>query len=201
MKQSTKRFFSLIVAFVLVVGALVAYFNFIQPVYQEAQKIKAQVISRESFVQNQQAAISQVKKSIGSYKGEGQLQDVVSLALPLSPDLAGAFAQLTGLIQNNQLALQGVTVSLPVMENLSAKPAQGKTGSVSFAATIIKPFGVVTFQARIVGSYENFKAFMKNLESNIRILDIQKITFQPAGKPDQNLFAYDLVVSTYYQGP
>ncbi len=200
MKQSTKRFFSLIVAFVLVVAAFLIYFNLAEPVYQEAQERKAQAMSRESFVQNQQASILQVKNSIASYKGEGQLQDVVSLALPLNPDLAGAFAQITSLVQNNRLALQGVTVNVPVMQTIAMKSLPGKT-SGAFAATILKPFGAITFQIRLVGSYEDFKAFLKNLESNIRIFDIQKINFQSAAKSDQNLYTYDVTVNTYYQAP
>lgn len=188
------------VAFVLIIAALIMYFNFIQSAYQEAQKIKAQVISRENFVQSQQAAISQVKNSISSYKGEGKPQDVVSLALPLSPDLAGAFAQLTSLAQNNRLALQSITVSLPAMQNLSAKPALGAASGASFASTITKPFGTAAFQVRMIGTYEDFKTFVKNLESNIRILDIQKMAFQPAGKPDQNIYTYDLSINAYYQG-
>ncbi|MBI4085654.1 MAG: hypothetical protein HY433_00170 [Candidatus Liptonbacteria bacterium] len=201
MKQSTKRFFSLIAAFVLVTAAFLIYFNLAEPVYQEAQERKAQAMSRESFVQNQRASILQVKNSIASYKGEGQFQDVVSLALPLNPDLAGAFAQITSLVQNNRLALQGVTVNVPVMQTASvkSKALSGKTVGAS-ATAILKPFGVITFQIRLIGSYEDFKAFLKNLESNIRIFDIQKISFQPAAKPDQNLYMYDLTVSTYYQG-
>lgn len=188
------------VAFTLVAAAFIVYFNFTQPAYQEAQGIKAKVISRQNFVQNQQAAISLVKNSIASYKGEGQLQDIVSLALPLDPDLAGAFAQITSLIQNNRLALQGITVSLPVMQTISTQSLPGKTGA-AFSSTILKPFGVVTFQIRLIGSYEDFKAFLKNLQSNIRIFDIQKISFQSAAKSDQNLYVYDVTVNTYYQGP
>ena len=183
----------------MVIAAFLVYFNLAEPVYQEAQERKAQAMSRESFVKNQQASILQVKNSIASYKGEGQFQDAVSLALPLNPDLAGAFAQIASLVQNNRLALQGITVNVPAMQTISTKSLSGKTGGAS-AATILKPFGVVTFQIRLIGSYEDFKAFLKNLESNIRIFDIQKINFQPAAKPDQNIYAYDVTVSTYYQG-
>ena len=198
MKQSTKRFFSFAVAFTLLVAALIVYFNFIQPAYQEDQAVKAQMIGRQNFVDSQKAAIAQTKALIASYKdkGEGKLQEVVSLVLPLDPDLAGAFAQLDGIIQNNRLAAQGITVSIPVLQNLSSKAAGGQAAAIA----AVKPFGSITFQVRVIGTYEDFKTLLKNLESNIRVFDVEKISFQPAGKPNQDLYVYDLTLNTYYQG-
>ncbi len=185
----------------MMVAAFLVYFNFTEPVYREAQERKAQAMSRENFVQNQQAAISQVKNSIASYKGEGQFQDAVSLALPLDPDLAGAFAQITSLIQNNRLALQGVTVNMPAMRTIPVKSLPEKTSGAFAGTVLLKPFGVIAFQIRLIGSYEDFKAFLKNLESNIRIFDVQTMSFQPAAKSDQNLYIYNVTVNAYYQSP
>ncbi len=195
MKQTTKRFLSLLISFVLFVASLIVYFNLIVPAGDEEQKVKAQAISRENFVKSQQAAISQVQKLISSYKGEGKLRDVVSSILPLSPDLAGAFAQLSGLAQVNKLSIQNVTVSIPVNQN--ARVNNNASGTVQLA----KPFGSVDFQIKIMGSYGDFKSFLRNLETNIRIFDVKKITLESPSKPNQEVYGYDLTVETYYQSP
>jgi hypothetical protein len=194
MKQSTKRFASFTVAFALVVAALVVYFNLVVPAYEDGQQVKAEMLARKDFVNNQKDAIDQTKKLIASYKGEGQLQQVVSEVLPLAPDLAGAFAQLNGIIQVNHLSPQGVTVNIPVLQNTPKTPGTQNTG------VTIKPFGSIALQVRLIGTYEDFKAFLKNLESNIRIFDTEKVGVQQAGKPNQDIYIFDLTLNTYYQG-
>ena len=181
MKQTTKRFLSLLISFVLFVASLIVYFNLIVPAGNEEQSIKAKAISRENFVKSQQAAISQVQKSI----------------LPLSPDLAGAFSQLSGLAQVNRLLIQNVTVNTPV--NQSVQGNSNASGAVS--QPLAKPFGSVDFQMKVVGSYGDFKSFLKNLETNIRIFDVKKIILESPGKPNQEIYNYDLTVGTYYQSP
>ncbi|MDP2741601.1 MAG: hypothetical protein Q8O66_02880 [bacterium] len=197
MKQTTKRFLSLLISFMLFVASLIVYFNLIVPAGDEEQRIKAQAISREDFVKNQQAAISQVQKLISSYKGEGELRDVVSSVLPLSPDLAGAFAQLSGLAQVNKLLIQNVTVGIPINQNAQVNNNAGAAVSQPLA----RPFGSVDFQMKVVGSYGDFKSFLKNLETNIRIFDVKKITLESPVKPNQEIYNYDLTVGTYYQSP
>ena len=197
MKQTTKRFLSLLISFVLFVASLIVYFNLIVPAGNEEQSIKAKAISRENFVKSQQAAISQVQKLINSYKGEGELRDVVSSILPLFPDLAGAFSQLSGLAQVNRLLIQNVTVNPPV--NQSVQGNSNASGAVS--QPLAKPFGSVDFQMKVVGSYGDFKSFLKNLETNIRIFDVKKIILESPGKPNQEIYNYDLTVGTYYQSP
>src|SRR3989344_4908731 len=194
MKQTTKRFLSMISSFILFAAALIVYFNLVLPANEEGQKIKAQQISRQSFIDGQKSAISKVQGLINSYKGEGQLQEVVSSILPSSPDLAGAFAQISGLIQSNGLLMQATIVSVPIVQG-----ASGESGASASRKSLVNPFGSVDFQVRMVGSYENFKSFLGNLETNIRIFDVKRINFQQAGKPNQDTYIYDLTATTYYQ--
>ncbi len=196
MKQTTKRFLSLIISFILFTGTLIVYFNLVVPANDEQQNIKAQAIGRQNFVDNQKAAISQVSSMINSYKGKGELQDVVSSILPSSPDLAGAFSQISGLVQVNKLLMERVAVGAPVNRNIPGAVNQGDT-SQSF----VKPVGSVDFQVRVIGTYEDFKSFLKNVENNIRIFDVKRIDMQPTtnAKPNQNAYNYDITITAYYQ--
>lgn len=191
MKQSTKRFLSLIISFFLFTAALVVYFSYIVPANQEIQTIKSRYVGRQNFIENQKSAISQVQKLVESYQGQGQIQDVISSIIPQSVDTAGAFAQMSGLTQVNKLIIQGLSVSVPVQQNASASSTLG--------GVLVKPLGSLDFQVRIVGTYEDFKSFLGNLETNIRIFDIKRIDIQPMGKPNQDLYSFDITATTYYQ--
>lgn len=181
------------VSFLFFLATLIIYFNLILPANDEEQAVKAQAMVLKDFVDSQKAAISQVQKLINSYKGEVGLQEVVSSILPFSPDLAGAFSQISGLTEVNKLSMQGTTVSIPVNQ---AAPVGG---SAAVFSSLIKPFGSVDIEFKVSGTYGDFKAFMKNLETNIRIFDVKRMSIQPAGKPNQDNYIYDITVAAYYQ--
>lgn len=187
----------MIISFLLFAATLIVYFNLIVPANDDEQEVKAQVISRQEFIDSQKAAISQVQKLINSYKGEGDFQNAVSSILPSFPDLAGAFSQISGLIQINKILMQSMAVGTATNHEDSTSGAKDK----QFQQIAAKPYSSVDFQFRMVGTYENFKSFMKNLETNIRIFDVKRIDMQPSGKPNQDVYIYDLTVSAYYQNP
>ncbi len=181
----------MIVSFILFTSALVVYFNFIVPANEEGQQIKSRYISRQNFIESQKSAISQVQKLVQSYEGQGQVQDVISSIVPPSIDAAGAFAQISGITEINKLLIQGITVSIPVEQSVSP--------TSTAVNPLVKPLGSFDFQIRMVGTYENFKSFLGNLETNIRIFDIKRIDIQAAAKPNQDVYSFDITATTYYQ--
>ncbi len=201
MKQTTKRFISLILGLAFLVGSLIVFFEFVQPAYDDAQDIKAKQLSLRSFLDNERATIKQVKNLLSAYQGQGEVQRAVSLALPPQEDLAGAISQLYGLAQqNNGLIFGSVSISLASVAPPPRTGGSGISAATSFA--LQKPVGSVNFQLKLTGTYEALKAFLFKLENNIRIFDLKNITIQPAGtsgKGPQDLYNYDVVVTAYYQ--
>jgi Tfp pilus assembly protein PilO len=50
----------------------------------------------------------------------------------------------------------------------------------------------------MTGTYEDFRAFLSNLETNVRIFDLKAMSIQPIAK-QTNLFGFSLTVAAYYQ--
>lgn len=182
-------------ALFLTVGAFVIYFSFIRPVYEDTQKIRSEELSRQTFTDRQSAVLNQVKKLIASYKGQGELQDAVSLSLPLKPDEPGALAQLNGLLENNHILPQSFGISVLGSQGGTARRTQG-TSTQSFA----KPLSTMLFKIRFIGTYEDIKNFLANLETNIRIFDIRDLSLTPVtAKGSPTAYNVDLTVATYSQ--
>jgi len=202
MRQTTKRFLSLILGLAFLVGALVVFFEFIQPAYEDAQGIKAQGLGLRSFLASESATIKQVKDLISAYQGQGEVQQAVSLALPLKEDVAGAVAQLYGLAQNNNLILGSISVSVGLAAPSSRAAAGGEQAAAEF--TLQKPIGSVNFQLKLTGPYEALKAFMSKLENNLRVFDLKSLAITQSagvsGKGAQDIYNYDVGVTAYYQG-
>lgn len=195
MKQSAKRFASSIISLFLLVGAFVVFFNFLQPAYQEVSELKGRLLSLEEFRAEQGAALQDIQALIGAYNQSREIRDTVSLALPLTPSLADAVAQVNGLIINNSLSAQSYGLSA-VSEPVLSEEARRSLGTESI---VVQPVSPISFNLRLTGSYEDFKNFLKQLETNVRVFDVKTLSLQPAGKPEEDFYVYDLTVATYYQ--
>lgn len=201
MKQFTKRLLSSVIAIIFIVAAFVVFFNLVRPAYDSVQKMRGEQLSRARFIEDEKAIIGQVKKLVDDYRGEEKIQELVSLVLPLRADAAGALMQLSGLAEANHLTLQTVSVAAPALQNIAAEVSSQSVGGGEGGArtTFIKPIGLLNVQGRLVGTYGDFKAFLKQVETNVRIFDVKNINLQPAGKPNQDSYAYEVTITAYYQ--
>jgi len=213
MKQETKRLSSILVAALIVAGALVVYFEFIVPAYTNLQMVKGQEESEKTLYANETQIVNQVKSLLSTYQSNASSSQSVAMALPVGQDVSGALAQIYGIAANTGVTVQGVAVSVQAVQTVapSAVAADTSTSQIANAAaggSIIKPTGTVSFQIAGSGSYESFKNFIHGLETNIRIFDVTAITIQPAATAatkiqaaNTDMFTYSITVVTYYQAP
>lgn len=206
MKQETKRLSSIIIAALIIVAALVVYFEFIIPAYTTLQSIKGQEESEATLYSNEQQVVSKVQSLLATYQNDASSSQAVAMALPVGPDVSGALAQIYGIATNANVTIQGAQISIQAVQT-NAAPAAATVGAVAASGSIVKPVGTVSFQVTGSGSYESFKSFLQGLETNIRIFDVTAISLQPAtiaatktqaANPD--MFNYTITVVTYYQG-
>lgn len=200
MKQSSKRFMSMLLSLAFIVGAFLVFFELIQPSYTDLSTLKGQRLSAEQFLANEQQIVAQVKKLVVQSQGDQTAAQNLALAMPSGPDVAGALAQVYGIAGNNGVAIKTIGVSPPRTEIATA----------SAAGMVLKPPGTFSLQLSADGSYEAIKNFLSQLETNIRVFDVTALTVQPvaavaaAGKgpaPTPDAFDYTITVATYYQLP
>lgn len=202
---------SVLLATAFLVGALLVFFDLIQPTYSDLQMKKGTELSTENAYNDAQQIVSQAKKLLSDYANSSQAQQNLALAMPSGEDIAGAVAQIYGIASANNITIKNITLSPPVIK-LPQKQAPGAAGAVQAPLTldqVAKPMGTISIQAGGSGSYESFKSFIQGLETNIRIFDVTAASIQPSapiivgGKTIavQDLFNYSVTVATYYQLP
>ncbi|MEK7212729.1 MAG: type 4a pilus biogenesis protein PilO [Patescibacteria group bacterium] len=195
MKQSAKRLISSVTALLLIVAAFVSFFNLVKPAYSEVFKLRGEETSLEGLKKSQGEIVLKIQKLIATYNDADEARETVSRVLPATPSLAEALAQVNGLALNNTLTPQFISVSsinVPVQ-------VEGEKKSVG---AMIRPIVPVVFQIKLTGSYGDFKKFLDNIQTNVRLFDIGNLTVQPIntqGKVSRDLYSYDLSVVTYYQ--
>ena len=91
MKPTAKRALSLLVSAALLMAAFAVYGLFIRSAYDEVIELRGELNSRDQFLREQNFILSKVDDLMTQYQGATQLQDTVSLSLPLGEDLSSIF--------------------------------------------------------------------------------------------------------------
>ncbi|MEE8131878.1 MAG: type 4a pilus biogenesis protein PilO [Candidatus Paceibacterota bacterium] len=186
MKASTKRLISIAVSIFLFIVALIVYTSFIKPAYGDIGEKRSELAAQQEVKEQLELAVEQVQKLLAEYQDIGLLQETISSILPTEQIVPQAIAQVTGLAENNFLSIQSLT-----LRQLAIKP--------SIDSKLIKGLGTLRFDIRLAGNYESLKTFLKQLESNIRLMDLVDLKIESVGVPGQNIFLYTIMVDTYYQ--
>ncbi len=169
----------------MIVASIFVYSSLIRPAYSEIKNLRSEVAGRLELVDKHKTSIDQVKKILGEYQGAVQIQDTVSTILPTEQNLPSAVHQINRLASVNELQ-----IDLLSAQQLAIKP--------STQSSLVKGIGTLRFNLRVAGSYEKFKSFLQNLETNINLMDLASLKIEPQTK-GANKFNYTLVIDAYYQ--
>lgn len=186
MKASTKRVLSIGLAFLFFIALLIVYGNFIRPELVKIGEKRAGVISKEILFNNQKAAVEGVQKLISQFQSTAQLQETVSLAVPREENVTQALNQLQAMAKNSQTGIVSFTVS-PLPFEPTRQP-------------LIKRLGVLELNLAVQGSYEALKSFLRYLETNVRVANIDNFRIAPANaRESQDFYVLTLKAELYYQ--
>jgi len=167
------------------IGAVVVYTNLVQPSYSDVQDLRGKKAAlRDTIAQNQQA-VSTVNNLLGQYQTLSQTRDSLSNILPTEERVPEAVYQLQGVASTRQMEIQ--SLSLQYLPMQATQPG-----------SLTKPMGTLSVNLRVAGTYQNFKLFLSDLETNIRLMDVSSIRIEGGNIPGGKL-TYTVVVNAYYQ--
>lgn len=193
MKSSGKRLISMLVAFMLVLAAIIIYSSLTVPAYTALDERRAELNSLDELYSRKEKAIADVQSVLKDYDSDQKLkglQDVISSSLPNNPEQSEILNQVRAIAGVNQLALTDMSLNVSSIQNVAARAT---------STQLIKPVAAISVQFKVIGFYADIKNFVSSLENNLRVMDIRSITIDPLGKPDQDYYRADLTVITYYQ--
>jgi len=184
MRPSSKRALSLLVAIVFFIGSLVLYVNFIKPTYRNIDLLRAQLEAKRQQYNDYKSIIDRLRPVFDSFQSAFQLQESFSSMLSTEPMVPQAVAQLNGLASNNLLRISSINVN--------------ELAVASQKSVLLKGMGTIDLNLTISSnSYDAIKSFLQNVESNIRIFDVKRITI--GRQENTNAFNVNFNVYAYYQ--
>lgn len=189
----------LIAPFILIVGAIVGFFALVSPVYDEITALKAQVAAYNQALDNSKALENERDKLVKKYNSidPANLEKLEKL-LPDSVDNIRLILEIEKIASPYGMVLKEVKYDSVVKDVVDSNVVQAGDSSVNLNS---KEYGLWNLSFSTEGNYANFLNFIRDLESNLRIVDIASIQFSSVdntllGKADT--YKYSFKIKTYW---
>lgn len=185
---------------VLIGIAITVFVMYTNPFYNEIPILKTKVAAYNEALDNYKILISEREKLATKYKA-------------IDPDnLLKLQKLLPENVDNIRLILEIEKIALPygmVLADVKYN-ATTTTAEVVQGGRIAKPahkdYGIFDLEFSTSGSYDNFISFTKDLEKNLRIVDISSISFSSDTNinsnikttPSLEIYKYDFKIRTYW---
>lgn len=179
---------SFLISLTLLIGAVAVYGILIAPLFDETQKLRSFVVARDKQLNEQKQIIDKVQGLLQQYQGAGSFQETLSLSLPNEPYLSQAVGGVQGLASLNKLVLSSMQAELMPFQVAPNVPQY------------VRNLGTLRISFVVKGSYADFKKFLSQLETNVRITDVKELSVAaPAQQPQGTVYEYAVVAFAYYQ--
>ena len=93
-------------------------------------------------------------------------------------------------------------IDLDIMATQSAVKASGISfteGGSAAINSLPSSIQALTVRATVEGSYEAFRTFLDTLQKNLRLIDVQNISFSSSGNQTGDKYTFQVELRTYYQ--
>ena len=185
-------------------AALLGVF-YLRPEWQRFQTLRREIAELEeigvefaALIANRDALLARINAISKENLGRADRM------LPQGPRTADFLVSIEALTMQSGMALRRIDVVSPQEEktDASARPGGATSGQPRPAAGATAPRTVqetkaLPFSIQIAGSYEVLKKFLTGLERNLRLIDVENISFSAGEKGD--IADVSIKAKTYYQ--
>ena len=171
-----------IVPILLLASSIGIFFGYIDPTYKNDITLSAQLAQYESALSNSKQLLNTRDTLVAKLNTFSQPDlDKLSKLLPDSVDL------VTLIIEINSIAAQ---------YNIHIRNFGGGTqGQGGQLGQNLSPYDSLNLTFTTTASYDTFMAFLKALETNLRLIDVSSISF--TANQSSTIYDFNLQVSTY----
>lgn len=185
MKPSTKRLIGASLSLVFLIGTVFVLSVFILPTTEIIQQLRGEEIALSELYNTELARVETVRQIFEQFGGISNIQDTLSLALPIKEDVPSIINQVNGIAKISGIVIDSIDLQLLPIRSTSEESA-------------IRPVGTVRIVLDVQGAYESIKLYLQALETNVRIMDVQKLNVQ-GGADEGEVLKYSIIIHAYYQ--
>jgi Tfp pilus assembly protein PilO len=185
----------------LIAIAITSFFTFTDPFYKQVTEIKQKISSYDDALNNSKALENERDKLTKKYNSlDVNNLNKLDKLLPDSVDNIRLILEIEKLATPYGMVLKDVKYDTE--KDTTSKPAVGIQNNINAPVTR-KDYGVWNLGFSTQGTYSNFVNFVKDLEKNLRVVDIVSVEFSSATGVGINpalssIYKYDFQIKTYW---
>ena len=177
------------------------FFTFTKPLYTDIAVLRGEVAAYNEALNNSKALESERDKLVKKYDaigGEniGKLQKF----LPESIDNIRLILEIEKIAKPYLMTLRDVKYDTVTAKQEAVVVTPGAIVGGTIAESSKKDYGIWDLQFSVESNYSDFINFMKDIENNLRIVDIDSISFSSNTGVNANsgLYNYTFRIKTYW---
>ncbi len=194
------------ILFIIISGLL--FFSIVNPTYKDILKLRTDVETYNLAIDNSVKLQNKRDSLLDTYKSIKQIdKDRLEQFLPSTISNIKFILEIEKIANLHNMPLKNVVFQSFLVGDTkteSSKDAGAMVLSAINSNTAI-PYGVFPIQFTTEGTYDKFVLFLKDIEHNLRLVDVNQVTFSvppPLDKPgegsDPSIYTYNLKVETYW---
>ncbi len=187
------------ISFILISGLL--FFAVVNPLYGNVRVLRSDVTTYNTALDHSKELETTRDSLVDTYKNitEGD-KDRLLHFLPNTVNNIRFILEIEQIANLHSMPIKNIKFD-PGRANIQV-PATG-TVIASNDPSLSKPYGVFPIEFTTEGNYETFALFLKDMEHNLRLVDVKSVSFsvpptQAGVGVDPNIYTYTLKVETYW---
>ncbi len=196
---------------ILILASIGLFFTLVNPTYLEVRQLRNDVAVYDKALTNArdlENVRDELKKNYDLITKEEK--DRLDHFLPNTVDNIQLILQIQKIATAHNMNLKNIKFDAPSLIKQDSNSGS-KASSASSSKNNALPYGIFNLEFSTDARYEDFKAFLKDLEYNIRLVNVKEISFTvPSGDKktvfdpnsdisnDPNVYTYSLKVETYW---
>ncbi len=181
-----------IISIVLIVVAGIIFFMFTNPRFAGIKVLRAEEATYNEALDRSKELIALRDALLSKYNSISTDDlEKINHVIPDAVDTVRLIIEINAIASRHNLSLLGIAVGDVDRGSESAQAQPGRLGPESSS------HGSVALSFNVLAKYDTFRAFMADLERNLRLIDIKNVSFSEASV-GTGLTSYAVTFDTYW---
>jgi len=184
---------------IVILASVASFIFFTNPIFKEIQSRKAEAAQYNEALGNSKQLQSERDSLNDKYRAfpPAQVKRLETL-LPDSADNIRLIIDLQGMARAYNMPISSIKFDT----NQTTAPGAGSelaAGTPAEIAASLKDYGTFRLEFTTSATYDNFLKFLKDIESSLRLTDVESIDFSTDVQGSQNgVYTYTVKLRTYW---
>ncbi|MDD5760756.1 MAG: type 4a pilus biogenesis protein PilO [Candidatus Pacebacteria bacterium] len=178
MTETSKQNLAILFITLMLAATIFLFARFLQPAINQAKELSAKIKEEQEKIRLLQDYKTKSELLVQTYANLGEQVNDVHLALPDDPQAAQVLAILDAISKKTNIYFSNLTFTEGSQEGQNYLEIK----TVFFA------------------NYEDFKKWIAEIEKELRLIDLTRISIKQSDSPKSTVMEYDLVMRVYFIG-